>query len=67
MYQYLLCAYQQWCDGNPESSVQDDGELFVELIYKVVGYDKTELRKFLICQPWFHSKLKEDPNDQTTY
>jgi NifU-like protein involved in Fe-S cluster formation len=58
MYHYLLCAYQQWCDGKSIEEIESSSEDFVEMIHKLAHYDKQILREFLSKQPWYYTKVK---------
>jgi hypothetical protein len=58
MYHYLLCAYQQWCDGKSTEYIETSGEEFIELVHRLVHYDKDVLREFLKKQPWYFTKEK---------
>lgn len=53
MYMYLKVCYDQWCNGQDETSIATRHEDFIDMLHERVGYSKDEVREFLYRQPWF--------------
>ena len=58
MYQYLKTAYEQWCCGQDYQDILDRESVFLALVHNMMGYDEQTAKKFLLEQPWYHSKDK---------
>lgn len=59
MHTYLIIIYQQWCCELDYETMMD-GEKFIKHVHQMVGYNETELRRFLVHQEWFVSKINKE-------
>lgn len=53
MYMYLKVCYDQWCNGQDETTIAARHEDFIDMLHERMGYHKDVVREFLYRQPWF--------------
>lgn len=56
MYMYLKSFYAQWCSGQDDADIIERSEVFIDMIYHRVGFDRDTTREFLYKEPWFKHK-----------